>query len=70
MFNSSTLVEKERLCLDYIQRIELLALFKQVKLGPYTPEKDTDTGYFDVVGYDRRYYYVYPYQGVMVLLLA
>lgn len=46
--------EKERMRLDYTQRVELLALFKHVKLGAYSPDKDTDTGYFDVVGSDRR----------------
>ena len=40
--------------LEYGQRMELLALFKQVKLGPYAPDKDTGTGYFDMVGSDRR----------------
>lgn len=41
--------------MEYAQRVQLLALFKQVKLGSYSAEKDTDTGYFDVVGADRRY---------------
>ena len=49
------MAEKEQVRLEYGQRIELLALFKQVKLGPYAPEKDTETGYFDMVGSDRRY---------------
>ena len=49
-------VEKDHLVLDYGQRIKLLAFYKQEKLGPYTPEKDVDTGYFDVMGSDRRYY--------------
>ncbi len=53
------LSDKPQVHLEYKQRIELLALFKQVKLGPYTPDKDTDTGYFDVVGADRRL--VWPY---------
>lgn len=43
------------LTLEYDQRIQLLAYFKQEKLGPFTPEKDVETGYFDVVGSDRRY---------------
>lgn len=47
-------LEKEQIRLEYNQRMELLALFKQVKLGPYSPEKDSGTGYFDVVGADRR----------------
>ena len=46
--------EREQLRLDYNQRVALLALFKQIKLGAYSPDKDTDTGYFDVIGSDRR----------------
>lgn len=41
--------------LEYDKRIQLLAHFKQEKLGPFTPDKDVETGYFDVVGSDRRY---------------
>lgn len=41
--------------MEYNQRVQLLALFKQVKLGSYSAEKDTGTGYFDMVGADRRY---------------
>ena len=41
--------------LEYDKRIQLLAYFKQEKLGPFTPDKDVETGYFDVVGSDRRY---------------
>lgn len=48
-------LEKEHIRLEYSQRIQLLALFKQVKLGGYSSDKDTGTGYFDVVGADRRY---------------
>lgn len=33
----------------------LLAYYKQEKYGAYSPEKDTNTGYFDLVGSDRRY---------------
>ena len=40
--------------LEYDKRIQLLACFKQEKLGPFTPDKDIETGYFDVVGSDRR----------------
>ena len=50
----SMITEKDRIVLDYGQKIKLLAFYKQEKLGPYTPEKDADTGYFDVVGADRR----------------
>ena len=40
--------------LDYGQRVKLLAFHKQEKMGPYASEKDADTGYFDVMGSDRR----------------
>ena len=46
--------EKDKLKLEYDKRIQLLAYFKQEKLGPFTPDKDVETGYFDVVGSDRR----------------
>lgn len=50
-------IEKDNinLKLEYDKRIQLLAYFKQEKLGPFTPDKDVETGYFDVVGSDRRY---------------
>ena len=41
--------------MDYHQRVMLLAYYKQEKYGVYSPEKDTNTGYFDLVGSDRRY---------------
>ena len=47
-------LEKGQIRLEYSQRMELLALFKLIKLGPYSPDKDSDTGYFDMVGADRR----------------
>ena len=47
--------EKDSIQLEYGQKIQLLALYKQEKLGPHTAEKDGETGYFDVVGADRRY---------------
>lgn len=47
--------EKSQIALDYSQRNKLLAYYKQVKLGPYTPEKEVEPGYFDVIGTDRRY---------------
>ena len=46
--------ERDHISLDYGQKIKFLAFYKQEKLGPYSPEKDLDTGYFDVVGSDRR----------------
>ncbi len=48
-------VEKDTIVLDYEQKIRLLAFFKQEKLGPFSADKDSDTGYFDVVGSHRRY---------------
>jgi len=41
--------------MDYHQRVMLLAYYKQEKYGAYSPENDTNTGYFDLVGSDRRY---------------
>ena len=51
---STSLAEKGNVHLDYDRKVQLLALYKQEKLGPHTPEKDNETGYFDVVGADRR----------------
>ena len=48
------LPEKDHVVLDYGQRVKLLAFHKQEKMGPYATEKDADTGYFDVMGSDRR----------------
>ena len=45
--------------MDYHQRVMLLAYYKQEKYGTYSPEKDTNTGYFDLVGSDRRYVRMY-----------
>ena len=47
--------ERDRISFDYGQKIKFLAFCKQEKLGPYSPEKDLDTGYLDVLGADRRY---------------
>ena len=49
-----TLVEKDNLQLYYEQKVQLLALYKQEKYGPHSPEKDSETGYFDIIGADRR----------------
>lgn len=46
--------EKDKIHLEYEQKVQLLALCKQEKYGPHTPEKDTETGYFDIIGADRR----------------
>lgn len=32
-----------------------MALYKQEKLGAYSVEKDTETGYLDIIGSDKRY---------------
>jgi len=40
--------------MDYHKRVLLLAYYKQEKYGSYGPEKDANTGYFDLVGSDRR----------------
>ena len=47
--------ERDRISFDYGQKIKFLAFCKQEKHGPYSPEKDLDTGYLDVLGSDRRY---------------
>ena len=52
--NVHTEKDKLNLKLEYDKRIQLLAYFKQEKLGAFTPDKDVETGYFDVVGSDRR----------------
>lgn len=49
---------KDQVKMDYHQRVMLLAYYKQEKYGMYSPEKDTNTGYFDLVGSDRRYAYM------------
>ena len=45
---------KDQIKMDYHNRVLLLAYYKQEKYGSYGPEKDTNTGYFDLVGSDRR----------------
>jgi acyl-CoA-binding protein len=45
---------KDSLQLPYEDRVQLLAYYKQEKYGMYTPDKDSDVGYFDVVGRHRR----------------
>ncbi|KAL5463666.1 hypothetical protein EMCRGX_G032582 [Ephydatia muelleri] len=46
--------EKDCIRLEYGQKIKLMALYKQEKLGTYSAEKDTETGYLDIIGSDRR----------------
>lgn len=56
LFSSFTLsIVKDQVKMDYHQRVTLLAYYKQEKYGVFSPEKDTNTGYFDLVGSDRRY---------------
>jgi len=47
-------IVKDQIKMDYHRRVLLLAYYKQEKYGSYGPEKDTNTGYFDLVGSDRR----------------
>jgi acyl-CoA-binding protein len=47
-------IEKDNILLDYEQKVQLLALYKQEKYGPHSPGKDEETGYFDIIGGDRR----------------
>ena len=61
------LVEKGSIHLDYDQKIQLLALYKQEKYGRYSPEKDEETGYFDIIGGDRRWGHIHT---VLILVLA
>ncbi|XP_046877755.1 Golgi resident protein GCP60 isoform X2 [Hypomesus transpacificus] len=38
----------------YEEKLRLVALHKQVLLGPYNPEASPEVGFFDVLGNDRR----------------
>uniref|UniRef100_H3DG40 Golgi resident protein GCP60 n=1 Tax=Tetraodon nigroviridis TaxID=99883 RepID=H3DG40_TETNG len=38
----------------YEEKLRLVALHKQVLLGPYNPDASPDVGFFDVLGNDRR----------------
>eukprot|EP00111_Clytia_hemisphaerica_P018392 TCONS_00054381-protein len=46
--------EKDTLTLSYGDKIQLVALWKQVSCGRYSDSKLPDIGYFDVIGNDRR----------------
>ena len=48
--------EKETLGLTYEDKIQLVALWKQVSNGRYSESKMPDIGYFDVIGNDRRFF--------------
>ena len=43
--------------LAYAQKLKLLALAKQVSVGPYQPERASEVGLLDVVGNDRLYFF-------------
>lgn len=38
----------------YEEKLKLVALHKQVLLGPYNPDTCPEVGFFDVLGNDRR----------------
>lgn len=38
----------------YEEKLRLVALHKQVLLGPYNPDSCPEVGFFDVLGNDRR----------------
>ncbi|XP_076852550.1 Golgi resident protein GCP60 isoform X2 [Brachyhypopomus gauderio] len=38
----------------YEEKLRLVALYKQVILGPYNPDASPEVGFFDVLGNDRR----------------
>jgi len=46
--------EKEELTLGYSDKVQLVALWKQITAGRYSQSKMPEVGYFDVIGNDRR----------------
>lgn len=46
--------EKDGLTLSYVDKVELVALWKQVTSGRYSQSKMPEVGYFDVIGNDRK----------------
>jgi len=46
--------EKEELTLSYFDKVQLVALWKQVSSGKFSQSKSPEIGYFDVIGNDRR----------------
>lgn len=46
--------EKDGLAFSYQDKIQLVALFKQISCGQYSESKLPEIGYFDVIGNDRR----------------
>merc|ERR1712226_161519 len=45
---------KDELNLSYSNKVQLVALWKQVSSGRYSKSKFPEIGYFDVIGNDRR----------------
>ena len=45
---------KKVLALSYDDKLKLVAFYKQISCGKYDSGKMPETGYFDVVGNDRR----------------
>ena len=43
----------------YAQKLKLLALAKQVSVGPFQPERASEVGLLDVVGNDRLYFFLF-----------
>ena len=48
------LTGKKVLALSYEDKLHLVAFYKQISSGSYDSDKMPETGYFDVVGNDRR----------------
>ena len=46
--------DKEELTLSYKDKVQLVALWKQISAGAYNKSKFPEIGYFDVIGNDRR----------------
>ena len=46
--------EKEELPLGYSEKVQLVALWKQISVGRFNQSKMPEVGYFDVIGNDRR----------------
>lgn len=53
-FSSSTEKDGKAFHPTYEEKLKLVALHKQVLLGPYNPDTCPEVGFFDVLGNDRR----------------
>uniref|UniRef100_A0A8B9QBR6 ACB domain-containing protein n=1 Tax=Apteryx owenii TaxID=8824 RepID=A0A8B9QBR6_APTOW len=53
-FFSSTEKDGKAFHPTYEEKLKLVALHKQVLLGPYNPDTCPEVGFFDVLGNDRR----------------